>query len=90
MLRFLGSTIMLKGLKQSLKRGHTVFYFHPIDITDEKIPNIGRGRPFYWVIKGKKIEKRIVKIFKTLKKEGVQTECLGKTLQSYNANKGDL
>ena len=59
MLRFLGARIILKGLKQSLKRGHTVFYFHPIDISNEKFPHVGKGRPFYWVIKGDIVEKRI-------------------------------
>lgn len=75
MLRFLGSNIMLKGLKQSLKRGHTVFYFHPIDISKEKFPSIGKGRPLYWVIKGDLIEKRIRKIFKEL--HHVDKICLG-------------
>jgi peptidoglycan/xylan/chitin deacetylase (PgdA/CDA1 family) len=35
MLRFLNSGLMLKGLNQSLKRGHTVLYFHPIDISTQ-------------------------------------------------------
>ncbi len=59
MLRFLGARVMLKGLKQSLKRGHTVFYFHPIDVSYEKFPEIGKGRPLYWVIKGEMVEKKI-------------------------------
>jgi len=67
MLRFLGARMMLKGLKQSLKRGHTVFYFHPIDISYEKFPEIGKGRPMYWVIKGKIVEDRIMHILKRLK-----------------------
>ena len=67
MLRFLGAQVILKGLKQSLKRGHTIFYFHPIDISYEKFPNVGRGRPFLWVIKGKIVEKRIRYILKNLR-----------------------
>lgn len=59
MLRFLGSHMILRGLRQSLKRGHTIFYFHPIDISNEKFPSVGKGRPFYWVIKGDVIERRI-------------------------------
>lgn len=58
-LRFLGSNLILKGLKQSLNRGHTIFYFHPIDISVEKFPAVGNRRPLYWVIKGKIIEERI-------------------------------
>lgn len=59
MLRFLGANLILKGIRQSLNRGHTVFYFHPIDICKEEFPKIGKGRPFYWAIKGDIIEKRI-------------------------------
>lgn len=67
MLRFLGAHMMLKGLKQSLKRGNTVFYFHPIDISSEEFPKIGNGRPMYWAIKGEMIEKRIRHILNNLK-----------------------
>lgn len=66
MLRFLGSHLIFKGLKQSLNRGHTIFYFHPIDISTEKFPPIGNGRPLYWILKGKIVEKRIRHILKRL------------------------
>ena len=66
MLRFLGSHLIYKGLKQSLNRGHTIFYFHPIDISTEKFPDIGNGRPLYWILKGKIVEKRIRHILKNL------------------------
>lgn len=59
MLRFLGAHIIYRGLRQSLHRGHTVFYFHPIDISTEPFPNIGKNRPFFWVIKGEVVEERI-------------------------------
>ncbi len=67
MLRFLGSGYIMLGLKQSLKRSSTVFYFHPIDISNEKFPNIGKGRPLYWIIKGETIENRIKYILKNTK-----------------------
>jgi hypothetical protein len=75
MLRFLGAHMMLKGLKQSLKRGNTVFYFHPIDIAYEKFPQIGKGRPMYWAIKGNMVEKRIEYILTNLKSTHI--DCLG-------------
>jgi hypothetical protein len=59
MMRFLSAGMIYKGLQQSLKRGHTVFYFHPIDVSYEDFPAIGKGRPLYWVIKGKIVENRI-------------------------------
>ena len=67
MLRFLGAHVILKGLNQSTKKGHTVFYSHPIDISNEKFPEVGKGRPLYWIVKGKVVEKRIRYILKNLK-----------------------
>ena len=67
MLRFFSSRIILSGLNQSVKRGHTVLYFHPIDISDEKFPAIGNGRPMYWAIKGKIVERKLRHIFNGLK-----------------------
>ena len=66
MLRFLGHHLIFKGLKQSLNRGPTIFYFHPIDISREKFPAIGKGRPFYWLVKGKIVEKKICHILKKM------------------------
>ena len=71
MLRFLGANILLSGLLQSLRRGTTVLYFHPIDISLEKFPEIGTGRPFYWLFKGRIIENRIRYILNRLTEKGV-------------------
>ena len=71
MLRFLGANILLSGLLQSLRRGTTVLYFHPIDISLEKFPEIGNGRPLYWLFKGKIIENRIRYILNRLTEKGV-------------------
>jgi len=80
MLRFLGAHVMLKGLKQSTKRGHTVFYFHPIDISNEKFPEVGKGRPLYWVIKGEVVEKRIRYIVKNLKNNNVMIQSMAQRI----------
>jgi peptidoglycan/xylan/chitin deacetylase (PgdA/CDA1 family) len=79
MLRFLGAFLILKGLEQSLGRGYTVFYFHPIDMSYETFPNIGKGRPFYWMLKGDLIEERIKYILKNLK--GREKICLKDALK---------
>lgn len=71
MLRFIGGGFILQGLMQSLKRGDTVFYFHPIDIATAKFPTIGKGRPFYWMIKGERVEKRIAYILSQLRRRSV-------------------
>ncbi|MFC1988448.1 polysaccharide deacetylase family protein [Chloroflexota bacterium] len=63
MLRFLGARYIMLGLEQSMKRGDSVFYFHPIDISNEGFPSaFSLKRPFYWIIKGKIVEKRIQQI----------------------------
>jgi len=67
MLRFLGPQLILRGLKQSMRRGHTIFYFHPIDISNSSFPRVGKGRPFYWTIHGEKVEKSLRLILKELK-----------------------
>lgn len=74
LLRFLGSKIILKGLKQSLKSGDTVFYFHPIDLSNDRIPSVWKGSSFFWAIKGDIVERRVRKIFKSL--SGYKITCL--------------
>jgi peptidoglycan/xylan/chitin deacetylase (PgdA/CDA1 family) len=60
MLRFFGAKYIELGLRQSLRRGDTLVYFHPIDISEESFPTkFTRRRPFYWAIKGKSVEKRL-------------------------------
>jgi peptidoglycan/xylan/chitin deacetylase (PgdA/CDA1 family) len=71
MLRFLGANIVLNGLLQSLDRGTTVLYFHPIDISPERFPKIGNGRPLYWLFKGRIIENRIRYILSRLIEKGI-------------------
>lgn len=65
-LRFLGSGVVLRGIRQSLARGPTLLYFHPLDIAREKFPDVGRGRPLYWAIKGERVERRIREVLKGL------------------------
>jgi len=76
MLRFLGTHMILKGLEQSLERGPTIFYFHPLDISCEKFPKIGKGRPLYWAIKGKVIENRIRYILKNLRDNNIMIQTI--------------
>lgn len=69
-LRFFGAKYIMAGLKQCLERGNTVFYFHPIDICREKFPgSFSLHRPFYWLIKGECVERRIRYILSHLKAE---------------------
>ncbi len=67
MLRFLTADLILRGLNQSLRRGHTVLYFHPIDISRAKFPGVGKGRPLYWLFKGDAVERKIRHILANLR-----------------------
>jgi peptidoglycan/xylan/chitin deacetylase (PgdA/CDA1 family) len=89
MLRFLSPEIILRGINQSLKRGHTVLYFHPIDISDEKFPPIGNGRPMYWSVKGAAVERklrhvldRLKNVKKTTLSEALETMYEGQTVRA--------
>jgi len=86
MLRFLGEYVIYRGLMQSLQRGTTIFYFHPIDIAYEKFPVVGNNRPFYWMIKGRVVEKRIEKI---LEKTGTIPKIMLKDLINSAADGGN-
>jgi hypothetical protein len=63
-IRMFGYQIVERGIKQSLKRGHTSLYFHPIDIARESFPKVGnlKRRPAYWIGKGKTAERRMKKM----------------------------
>jgi hypothetical protein len=63
LLRLLGARYIEAGLSQSLKRGPTTFYFHPVDISREKFPGGSSWRrPLYWAVKGDSAESRIRRI----------------------------
>jgi len=61
MLRLLGAHYLRLGLEQSRRRGHTLLYFHPIDLSREAFPSCGFHwrRPFYWSVRGTPVENRI-------------------------------
>ncbi|MCW4050731.1 MAG: polysaccharide deacetylase family protein [Candidatus Bathyarchaeota archaeon] len=82
-LRFLGSNLMIRGITQTLRTGDAVFYLHPLDLSVEKFPSIGNNRPFYWAIKGKLIEKRLLHIIETMNKNEVEISTIRKYLSSY-------
>lgn len=76
MLRFLGARYIKKGLKQSIKRGHTVFYFHPIDISEESFPlNSSFKQWIFWMSKGNRTEQRIKNILSNI--DSNSTTCFG-------------
>lgn len=76
MLRFFGARYIMLGLKQSLKRGDTLIYFHPIDISDERFPGgFSAQRPFYWAIKGGVVERRIRYVLQNIRVETSICTC---------------
>lgn len=62
-LRLFGSRLIEAGLRQSLKRGHTLFYFHPVDLCNDPIPiPFDWRRPLLWGIKGDVVKRRVYKV----------------------------
>lgn len=67
-LRFFPVSYLTAGLRQSLTRGDTLFYFHPLDIQQERLPlltSINSRRPFYFMTSGKTTEKKLRAILQT-------------------------
>jgi peptidoglycan/xylan/chitin deacetylase (PgdA/CDA1 family) len=59
-LRILGAAYIRLGIKQSLKRGDTLIYFHPIDMSCESFPMLNSLRQrLFWAVKGDIVERRI-------------------------------
>lgn len=75
LVRLFGRRIISKGIKQSLKQGHTVFYFHPLEISRESLPEVGnsRRRPGYWMFKGEPAERRIRRILNDIPTKKIMT-----------------
>lgn len=62
-LRLFGTPLIGAGIRQSLRRGHTAFYFHPIDICNEPIPlEFDFRRPLLWMVKGNVVKRRIARL----------------------------
>ena len=68
LIRLFGRRIVQAGVEQSLQRGSSVFYFHPVDIARKSFPKIGntKRRPAYWLFKGKRTEKRIRRLLESV------------------------
>ena len=66
-MRFLPCSYTLGGLKDSLLRGDTMFYLHPIDISDSPLPSLGSKnirRPFFYNTSGTKTKEKLIKILR--------------------------
>jgi len=69
-LRFFPAFYTIKGLNYSINRGDTVFYFHSIDIINEKLPHLASSnsnRPFYFKTNGIRTREKLIKILSLYK-----------------------
>lgn len=58
--RLFGYNFFKFVIKNNLKNGNTMFYFHSLDITEEKIPlENNKKRPLFWIGKGEKCFRNI-------------------------------
>lgn len=89
-IRFLGRRLVQAGVQQSLREGHTVFYFHPLDIARESLPNVGnaRRRPAYWAFTGKTTERRIRTLLESVSASSITT-C-GEIAYEYLADRQEV
>ncbi|HHN47902.1 MAG TPA: DUF3473 domain-containing protein, partial [Bacteroidales bacterium] len=72
--RLLGLSYFKCVLKKAIKKGDSMFYMHPIDISRKTIPSVNpRNRPFYWINKGEKTERNLINLLKEFK--GSFTTC---------------
>ena len=75
-LRFFGAGYIMAGLRQSLCRGDTIFYFHPFDISEEKTPApFSWHRPFFWSGAGGRVFQNIKHILTALQGEAQLVSC---------------
>lgn len=74
-IRMLGYHLVRRGVAQSLRRGDSVFYFHPIDIARPEFPSVGnlRRRPGYWWAKGETAEQRIRRLLTSVDRNRLTT-----------------
>lgn len=71
-MRFLGPRIIIRGLRQSLTKGDSIFYFHPIDIYRKEFPYPVSTQKLFWLIKGETVQKHIERILTNFINEGVE------------------
>jgi hypothetical protein len=74
-LRLFGGKYIMLGLRQSIKRGDTLIYFHPIDLTSETFPLLHSFKQkMFWSVKGDIIERRLRNIFSSTTFFGVRCQ----------------
>jgi peptidoglycan-N-acetylglucosamine deacetylase len=72
--RVFGIPYFRHTLNKCLSHGDTMFYLHPLDISTIPIPMHNfKSRPFYWINKGEKTEKRLIALLNEFK--GLMTTC---------------
>lgn len=60
LLRLFGQKYIKRGLAESLQRGDSIFYFHPIDITQDNFPYYSSQlQRMFWATRGLTVETRI-------------------------------
>lgn len=67
LLRLFGPSIIVRGLKYSLKHGDSIFYFHPIDMVKENFPYTSYSNRMFWRTRGEKVQSHIEKILNSFK-----------------------
>ena len=75
-LRLFPTWYSLKGIRESLRRGDTVYYWHPYDVNEQDFPEIAsknKRRPFFFKKSSKNGEKKMRQIMESF--SGKWTSC---------------
>ena len=76
-LRIFGATLIKLGLRQSLHRGHSVFYFHPMDFIQEDLPiQMDWKWHLFWWPRGKIVVNRVDHILKEFQSRATNFELI--------------
>jgi peptidoglycan/xylan/chitin deacetylase (PgdA/CDA1 family) len=67
-LRLFPAWYSIKGIRESLKRGDSVYYWHPYDVNEQRFPEIAsknKRRPFFFKKSSKNGEKKMRQIIES-------------------------
>ncbi|MCB5284032.1 MAG: polysaccharide deacetylase family protein [Candidatus Cloacimonetes bacterium] len=68
--RLLGYHYFRSVISNDLKKGDTMFYMHPLELTREKIPSpISKNRPLVWINKGERTERNLIKLLHAFRQD---------------------
>lgn len=69
LLRFLGLSLTIKGLRACLRTADSIFYFHPLDLCTDEFPTLSVTNKLFWWVRGERVQGYVERILSALKEE---------------------